>query len=160
MFLERFRYIICTSQLLNENISPSLYHSQQSSINCKKKDSLLLKKMIYHVKHWAVSSGCIVALAFGIKWSFKKDVQQISKKIRYFSVFFSCIVGSLLFYVYYSRIYFKNIQKQAIFFMKRFVDTSQRFDITVNKTLALIQEVELVSRGYLLLDVFVLSSLN
>ncbi|CCJ29091.1 unnamed protein product [Pneumocystis jirovecii] len=150
MFLERFRYIICTSQLLNENISPSLYHSQQSSINCKKKDSLLLKKMIYHVKHWAVSSGCIVALAFGIKWSFKKDVQQISKKIRYFSVFFSCIVGSLLFYVYYSRIYFKNIQKQAIFFMKRFVDTSQRFDITVNKTLALIQEVELVSRGYLL----------
>ncbi|KAG5513537.1 hypothetical protein PMAC_000969 [Pneumocystis sp. 'macacae'] len=129
MFLERFHYIICTSQLLNENISPSLYHSQQSSIDYKKRDYLLLKKIIFNVKHWVVSSGCIVVLAFGIKWCFKRDVQQISKKIR---------------------IYFKNIQKQAIFFIKRFVDTSQRFDITVNKTLALIQEVELVSRGYLL----------
>ncbi|KAG5439891.1 hypothetical protein PCANB_000173 [Pneumocystis canis] len=128
-FLERFRYIICTSQLLSENISPSLYHSQSSSLNCKKKNNSLLNTIIYHIRHWIVSSGCIVVLAFGINWCFKKDVQEINKKIR---------------------VYFKNIQKQAIFFMKRFVDTSQCFDITVNKTLALIQEVELVSRGYLL----------
>ncbi|KAG4305836.1 hypothetical protein PORY_000746 [Pneumocystis oryctolagi] len=149
MFLERFRYIICTSQLLNENVSPSLYHSQQSSTSYKKNSHKSLRMLIQSAKKWFFSGGCIVALIFSIKWSFKKDIYQINKKLKYFSTFLICVITMSLAYVYCLRTYFKNIQKQAIFSMRCFIDTSQRFDIIINRTLSLIQEVELVSRGYL-----------
>ncbi|KTW29258.1 hypothetical protein T552_01213 [Pneumocystis carinii B80] len=149
-FIERFRYIICTSQLLNENISPSLYQPQQTSINDKKSKNILFGIIADDSLYWSISGIFIVVLALVTSWKLKSNIYGINRGVGYFFVFIISIIVAVFLYIYHFRIYSKYIQKRAIFFMKRFVDTSQHFDITINKTLSLIQEVELISRGYLL----------
>lgn len=100
--------------------------------------------------YWSISGICMVVLALVINWNFKSNIYRIDARVRYFFLFIISVLLALFLYIYHFRIYSKYVQKRAIFFMKRFVDTSQHFDITINKTLSLIQEVELISRGYLL----------
>jgi hypothetical protein len=75
-FQERLRYIICTSQLLSEKITPSLYPNVQT-----KSDFAELHR-IRTTKYWAGTGGCVIVVALLISWTLRDTTRTKAAKPR------------------------------------------------------------------------------
>jgi hypothetical protein len=74
-FQERLRYIICTSQLLSEKITPSLYPDNASD------DPLDLYSK-RKLRYWVGSGGCVIVVALLISWTSRVEGESRELKAR------------------------------------------------------------------------------
>lgn len=141
-FLEHFRYILIASQLLNDHVAPGTFrHNLQQAPAPTEYGPATISILgagisaavafaLVWVLHWARGEG----------WSFHRN--------RLFLLVGSFILAGLLFYGYIRRQWLQLLRHQALTTSADFVTSAQSFEATSIATLTMIQEVELVSRGY------------
>ncbi|KAM7224292.1 Vezatin [Rhypophila decipiens] len=143
-FIEQFRYTIVASQLLSS-------HSVNGANNFYKYH----KETLASTQNPAVptSTGLLVTavgavlVAWIISWVYTGGYSHLTKKRVIFAAFLlvaTVLVGN----VYVRQRWLKYLRDQALAEVNTFVSRSQDFDSASSAALSLIQEVELVSRGY------------
>ncbi|KAG0638656.1 Mysoin-binding motif of peroxisomes-domain-containing protein [Tuber brumale] len=151
-FLERFRYIIVASQLLNEHVNVSHYDRKSNpdpfSLDEVASTDIFgpqYAKSIY----WAGSGGCVLVVSLLFAWVLRggNGRSGISKGRAIAALLLSMMVAISLF-AHARRRWLRSLRAKAIEFAALFVENSQTFDVLASNAVTLIQEVELVSRGY------------
>lgn len=148
-FLERFRYTIVASQLL----SVQSYLGQASSNQSKD-----TKSLFQHPPQYAAFSivGALLtaSLAFGITWlvHWVRGSRNTALKGSRIVIFLVALVVSIVvLYAYMRRQWLQYLRQNAISEITTFVSIAQEFDQVAAGAMTLVQEVELVSRGYRML---------
>jgi hypothetical protein len=75
-FQERLRYIICTSQLLSEKVTPSLFPDLPPDEHL----NLLLPKRT--IRYWIGTGGCVIVVALLISWTLRDGSGSKQAKAR------------------------------------------------------------------------------
>ncbi|KAH0544147.1 hypothetical protein FGG08_001592 [Glutinoglossum americanum] len=149
-FLEQFRYIIVASQLLSEHINvshydPKGYAQQERSTDLGSSEESQNPPFNLTVL-LATGVGAYV-FVWMIHWASGSGSSKPSKG-RIIVVFsFSIIVATVL-YAYARRQWLQYLRRQSVDAAGVFVQSSQAFDVAASASITLIQEVEIVSRGY------------
>lgn len=139
-FIEQFRYTIVASQLLSGHSVSGLPAPAQSSKlpadpNVPGQTGLLLT---------AVGA---LGLAWFISWLYGGGIAHLTKKrVVVFVVVFA--VAGAASQAYIRQQWLKYVRDQTLVEISTFVSHAQDFDSASSAAVALIQEVELVSRGY------------
>lgn len=143
-FLEQFRYIIIASQLLSGHTVAARRHAGAGALGAvADSDSSLLSNE-------GIIASVLGALAIAVvlSWIFghKKDSYVTKKRL----VLLIALLGAsgVLGQVYIRRQWLRYRREQSLSELSGFIINSHDFDSAVEATLALVQEVELVSRGY------------
>ncbi|KAM3512358.1 hypothetical protein MY11210_003997 [Beauveria gryllotalpidicola] len=143
-FLEQFRYLIIASHLLSGHTVAARRHAGAEALNAAAQgdDSLLSNEGI------VASILGALAIAVVLSWIFghKKD-SYVTKKRLIFLVALIAVSGALG-QVHVRRQWLRYRRDQSLSELSGFIINSHEFDSVVEATLALVQEVELVSRGY------------
>ncbi|KAM3502878.1 hypothetical protein MY10362_004552 [Beauveria mimosiformis] len=147
-FLEHFRYLIIASQLLSGHTIAARRHAGAEALNAAAQGdhSLLSNEGI------VASILGALAIAVVLSWIFghKKD-SYVTKKRLIFLVALLAVSGALG-QVHVRRQWLRYRRDQSLSELSGFIINSHEFDSVVEATLALVQEVELVSRGYRMYD--------
>ncbi|KAA8905478.1 Mysoin-binding motif of peroxisomes-domain-containing protein [Sphaerosporella brunnea] len=148
-FLERFRYIIIASQLLNGHVNVSHYdRSQGQNFSEDDHKTAIFGNPYTKVRYWVQSGGFLLASTLVLSWVFRGNGDGIFSKGRaVIAVIIIVIVGIALF-TRARRKWLRSLRLKAVEFAAVFIENSQTFDILASNAVTLIQEVELVSRGY------------
>jgi hypothetical protein len=149
-FLERFRYIIVASQLLNGHVNTSHYDRKTDTDNLFSEDDggSLFSNPYAKARYWVGSGGFVLATSFLLSWVFRgTSGSGFSKGRAVIATVLSLIVGIFLF-TRARRKWLRSLRSKAVEFAAVFVQNCQTFDILASNAVTLIQEVELVSRGY------------
>ncbi|KAK4132501.1 hypothetical protein BT67DRAFT_450934 [Trichocladium antarcticum] len=142
-FIEQFRYTIVASQLLNgHSIAGQRDYQSQS-------------KPAPETHHVAVptSTGLLatataaLVVAFVARWVYSGRYAHLTRRRVAFSAVVLVAVASVS-HVYIRQQWLRYLKNQALTEASIFVSRSHDFDSASSATLLLIQEVELVSRGY------------
>lgn len=148
-FLEQFRYIIVASQLLNEHSQPATYKRQspppppgdwplKSEQECGSKLSPV---------GLAVTGATAIALAYLIKRL--QGVKVSDYGITTIGIVASLIVLMATLLYYYARHQWLHyLRARSMENATLLTNNAQNFDAAASAAFTLIQEVELVSRGY------------
>lgn len=142
-FLEQFRYTIVASQLLNGQSILGQQHLVQhqseappvAHMNNPTTTGLVL-----------TASGALI-LAWLVSWIYSGGYSHLTRK-RVFVTLVLLAVAALLSHAYVKQQWLRYLREQAVTEVTAFVSRSQDFDSASSAAAALIQEVELVSRGY------------
>jgi len=94
----------------------------------------------------ATAAGALL-VAWIISWVSYGGYANLTKKRVLFAVVFSGAT-ILVYKVYIQQQWLRYLRSQALAEVTHFVSISQAFDSVSSSALALVQEVELVSRGY------------
>jgi Mysoin-binding motif of peroxisomes len=142
-FLEQFRYTIVASQLLSGH---SVF--AQSGIPAHSQSPTDKSETSQLPSHGAVAS-ILVALgvAYFVSWLVSGGYTHMTKK-RVATIVVFAAVFLLIAQIYSRRQWLRYRRGQALSEVTAFVSNSQDFDSATSAAMALIQEVELVSRGY------------
>lgn len=150
-FLEQFRYIIVASQLLNEQ-SPPTYNSVTgllanntpvSASSSLRSSSLGLEGAIFTT----AASFSLVAL---LQWA--RTRPKLSWDLRRITILlFLGLSVTVSFYVFARRQWLRDLRCRAVDVASVLVGNGQSLDAAASASVVLIQEVELVSRGYRML---------
>jgi hypothetical protein len=143
-FLEQFRYTIVASQLLN---GQSIL-GQQHLLN-RQSDPLPATHTVNNPTTTGLiltASGALV-LAWLVSWVYSGSYSHLSKK-RVLVTAGLLVVAAVLSHAYVKQQWLRYLREQAVEEVSTFVSRSQDFDSASSAAAALIQEVELVSRGY------------
>ena len=149
LFLEQFRYIIVASQLLSEHSAPVIY-----------KHKAVLESRDDGATAWddyqafvATPTGLITtaitafAFAYTIRWLRSKVfLERTTSEIAFLFSSLAILAAALLYPC--GRYWLHQIQTQAIEQASLLTAKMRDLDSVVSAGMALIQEVELVSRGY------------
>lgn len=145
-FLERFRYIIVASQLLSAHsylAQPGYGQSRDAVVavpDAPQHGALTLAGASF-------SALFAFALAWFVHWT-RGGVSSAGGKGRT-AVFLAVIIAlATVSYAYVRRQWLQYLRQQTIAKISGFVNKSQEFDTAAAGSLTLVQEVELVSRGY------------
>ncbi|KAK9495724.1 Mysoin-binding motif of peroxisomes-domain-containing protein [Lipomyces doorenjongii] len=159
-FLERFRYVLVTSQLLDENVPISAFG--RSDNNEGKLDSDILDERNLKSKngtrsdlgtgnkYWVGSGGCIVVVAVLFAWFFRGCDRLISGVNTKCKLLVGMVIGLSVSLFYYSHAWRKRLRttrKTAIDYAAQFIKSNHLFDINMSRTIRIVQEVEFISRG-------------
>ncbi|KAL5596878.1 uncharacterized protein BROUX77_006826 [Berkeleyomyces rouxiae] len=148
-FLEKFRYTIVASQLLSGHsiLGQSIpYVPKSSSANDSNSSSMPAgDDALLHASILPVVGA--IAVAFLIPWLASGGVGALSKR-RMFLLALVVTAVVLVSPVYFKQQYLRLRRDQALTEVTNFVAHAQSFDSASGAAIALIQEVELVSRGY------------
>ncbi|KAI9803501.1 MAG: hypothetical protein M1825_001844 [Sarcosagium campestre] len=148
-FLEQFRYTIIASQLLNADVNLSQYNplgEAQAPIGGPSHESTPPVNAINLTGASLTAVGAFV-LAWTLYWARGGRDPKLSIG-RITLVFFIFAAATTVLYAYIRRRWLLFSRQHAVECASRYVETSQSFDAVASATIALIQEVELVSRGY------------
>lgn len=150
-FLERFRYIIVASQLLNGHVNVSHYDRKPGTDNLfcddeKTSGSALFGSPNSRARYWAGSGGFVLATSLVLSWVFRGN-GTLSKGRAVIAVIVTVAIGIFLF-TRTRRKWLRSLRLKAVEFAAVFVENSQTFDILASNAVTMVQEVELVSRGY------------
>ena len=151
-FLERFRYAIVASQLLSVQS-----YLGQASIG-RLKDTKLSPP--HPPQYAAFSTGGVFVtalLAFGLTWLVHWARSGCRTAFRYSRVLIllvALVVSIVVTYAYMRRQWLQYLRQQTISEITTFVGIAQEFDHVAAGAMTLVQEVELVSRGYRMLVIF------
>ncbi|RGP76346.1 proliferating cell nuclear antigen [Fusarium sporotrichioides] len=139
-FLEQFRYTIIASQLLSghSGLGQSQIGSGGPIPSSNNQDSILSTEGII------ASVLAALAVAVVLSWVLGSGV---SKK-RVIFLLLLCAAAALLGQVHMKRQWLRYRRSQSLSEITSFVEHSHNFDSATGAALSLIQEVELVSRGY------------
>jgi hypothetical protein len=145
-FLERFRYIIVASQLLNSH----QYHGQGSYGKSQPRWSE--DAPIASLKTFSPAGAVVTAsVAFGVTWMIRwgsAGSDWISIALRCIVITALLVATAIISQAYLRRKWLNYLRQQNIAEATKLVGQSQDLDSTVTAALSLVQEVELVSRGY------------
>lgn len=143
-FLEKFRYTIVASQLLSGH---SVLGQHTSFSHPPRTHTFQDDGSPYSSEGVLVSVAGALVLALVLSWVLRTDAPLLSRKrlvVLFLLIPASVLVGQVLM----RRQWLHFRRQQSLSEISSFVYNSQEFDGTSAAALALIQEVELVSRGY------------
>ena len=145
-FLERFRYIIVASQLLNaHSILGQPGHGQS-------RDAAVVFPDAPQLGAFTLAGASVTAsLAFGLAWLIHwtrggTDTRPGSGRMIIFVG--AVMLLAFISYAYMRRQWLQYLRLQSLTEISELVTKGQQFDRAVARALTLVQEVELVSRGY------------
>lgn len=144
-FLEKFRYTIVASQLLSGH---SILGPHQPPVNADEATAGAgYVGPTYSTEGMLASVLAALALAVVLSWVLGSAPTYVTRKRL---VFLAVLVaaGVVLGQVYMKRQWLRYRRDQSLLEVASFVSASQDFDSVSGAALSLIQEVELVSRGY------------
>jgi hypothetical protein len=144
-FLERFRYIIVASQLLNSHSYLGQTGQQSREASLPAPDAPQLGTLT--LTGTAITASLAFALAWMIHWT-RGNGNSGSGKGRVAIFLLAMGLLSVISYAYMRRQWLQYLRQQAISELSQFVGSAQKFDSAAIGALTLVQEVELVSRGY------------
>lgn len=142
-FLEQFRYTIVASQLLNgQSIlgQQHLLHHQSEAPPVAPMNNPTTTGLIL------TASGALI-LAWLVSWVYSGGYSHLTKK-RVLVAVVLLVVAGVLSHAYVKQQWLRYLREQAVTEVSALVSKSQDFDSASSAAAALIQEVELVSRGY------------
>lgn len=142
-FLEQFRYTIVASQLLNgQSIlgQQHLLHHQSDGPPVAHMNNPTTTGLIL------TASGAVI-LAWLVSWVYSGGYAHLTKK-RVLVTVALLVVAAIFSRAYIKHQWLRYLQEQAVTEVSTLVSRSQDFDSASSAAAALIQEVELVSRGY------------
>lgn len=147
-FLERFRYIIVASQLLST-------HSHFGQNQTRSKDSAFPSPDVPQLSTLTTAGAAItissaLGLAILVNWALGDRKTSIGIG-RAFILLGTLILLLVISYTYFRRQWLQYLRQQNLIEISAFVTKGQEFDSAAAGALGLIQEVELVSRGYRML---------
>ena len=148
-FLEQFRYTIVASQLLNEHSNPIVYRQQsnvvppdESSHDCNQENNFAAS---VSGLLWTLLAAFTLVLA--TQWMSTRVLATFTvPQILLLLIGFAAV--ALVAYSYSRRQWLNRIRTQAIKNASKFTGEMQQFDAAASAGLTMVQEVELVSRGY------------
>ncbi|OBT62995.1 hypothetical protein VE03_07626 [Pseudogymnoascus sp. 23342-1-I1] len=145
-FQERFRYIIVASQLLNDR----QYHGQGYGSKSPPRSSQEVP--VTSLKTFSPRGAVVTAsVAFGVTWMIRwgsAGRDWISITLRCIIIAAMLVTAAIIGQAYLRRKWLHYLREQNITEATRLVGQTQYLDSAVSAALSLIQEVELVSRGY------------
>jgi Mysoin-binding motif of peroxisomes len=143
-FIEQFRYTIVASQLLSgqSNAGQHHNHSRPGDHSTPPHNGVVPTST-----GLLITTAGALALAWTVSWVYYGGYSQLTRK-RVVSVLVVLVAVTLLSHVYIRQQWLRYLRNQALTEVTTFVSNSQDFDSASAATLSLIQEVELVSRGY------------
>jgi hypothetical protein len=145
-FLERFRYSIIASQLLNEDINHSQFDRRARS-RSPENTEVTTNNESKSLVGAAVTSTAAFCFAWLIHWARGKPGHAFDYwKLSLLLVISTIAVGAASVYV--RRQWLRMLRNEAIQAVSVFVENSEGFDIAASAAITFVQEVELVSRGY------------
>lgn len=154
-FLERFRYIIVASQLLNGHVNVSHYEGKPEANTSgglpfaeDEGDDASIFGQQYATKPriWIGSGGFVLMTSVVISWVFRGG--SGFNKARAITVLVFTLVAAVVLFTQARRKWLRRLRAKSIEYVSIFVENSQTLDILASNAVTLIQEVELVSRGY------------
>jgi len=149
LFLEQFRYTIVASQLLNEHSNPNTYKRQRFPPPIRDRQSGWENKQ--HLAPSAVglftTGATAFVLAWAVRWLKSEAVTHYSRS-RITVIALAVVVLIMFFYYYLRHQWLQYLRNQAVESASSLTINAQEFDAAVFAGITLIQEVELVSRGY------------
>ncbi|KAF0442220.1 Mysoin-binding motif of peroxisomes-domain-containing protein [Gigaspora margarita] len=148
-FEERFKYLLCTSHLLNDTLSVYFYDSKKPD-PIEISDAGLYLGGISRRNFEILLSSVIGMIVVVLTWLLHgSDSKDIGTKIMQLPIAFMLALCCTFFlYRRMRRKAMKTLHSSALYFLEMLVYNCQNFDIKLNKALTMIQEIELVSRGY------------
>ncbi|KAF6798843.1 proliferating cell nuclear antigen [Colletotrichum sojae] len=142
-FLEQFRYTIIASQLLSGHSILSQHHASPRPAHGGM-DSNTTERLLD-------STGAVVAvlgaLALAVSINWLAGSGPLNKR-RFTLILLVALIAAGIAHVYMRRQWLRYRRLQALSEVTAFVSNSQEFDGATGAAIALVQEVELVSRGY------------
>ncbi|KAI9698131.1 MAG: hypothetical protein M1836_004133 [Candelina mexicana] len=148
-FLEQFRYIIIASQLLNdEHVSTAHgYNGAFENVTDGVQSPGTPRIASHGLMGAMITSAGAFCLVWMLHWALGGKQRQISRD-RLVLVLTVFAATGVIFYAYIRRQRLHSLRQQAVDSASSFVDEAQQFDSVASAAITLIQEVELVSRGY------------
>jgi hypothetical protein len=142
-FLEHFRYLIVASQLLNEYPDHgSLHTTTINSPPTHPSDATLNASL--SISGLVATAGIAFVLVLVLNWL---RGARLSKS-RVLLALACATLSAVLFYAYVRRQWLQYLRHQAVDTVSSLTTNARGFDMTTSAALSLIQEVELVSKGY------------
>lgn len=143
-FLEQFRYTIVASQLLSGHSMLGQHVSVQSS---KPLTGIDQDPTAPSQTGLIITAVGALGIAWFISWLYGGGYTHLTKKrVAVFVVIFA--VAGVASQAYIRQQWLKWVREQALAEITTFVSKAQDFDSASSAAVALVQEVELVSRGY------------
>ncbi|OHW92357.1 vezatin domain-containing protein [Colletotrichum incanum] len=142
-FLEQFRYTIIASQLLSGHSILSQHHASSRPANAAIEGNPA-DKLLDPTGAVVIVLGAL-ALAVSINWL--AGTGPLNKR-RAVVILLVVVVAAGIAHVFMRRQWLRYRRLQALSEVTAFVSNSQEFDSATGAAIALVQEVELVSRGY------------
>ncbi|KAK9365939.1 Mysoin-binding motif of peroxisomes-domain-containing protein [Lipomyces kononenkoae] len=160
-FLERFRYVLVTSQLLDENVPVGSFVRADES-ECNRQGDFLDERpstssgrtglgLRSSTRYWAGSGGCIVVVAVLFAWLLRggdRLILGIGTKCKILVGVVIVLSVSLFLYAHTWRRRLRTTRQTAIEYAAQFIKSNHLFDINMSRTLGIVQEVEFISRGF------------
>ncbi|KAF2682816.1 hypothetical protein K458DRAFT_478741 [Lentithecium fluviatile CBS 122367] len=144
-FLEQFRYVVVASQLLNE--SGGLRATAVPSYTADGRNGPPeLQVATINLTGAALTAATAFILVWLVHWSRSRPSGFSKGRFVVVVVVFAALVTAL--YAYVRRQWLHYLRQQAVEGASTLVTNLQAFEASTSSALALIQEVELVSRGY------------
>ncbi len=145
-FLEQFRYIIVASQLLSEHC----YHGQGAPLVAQNEPASATEAP--QLGAFTLTGAALTAsVAFGLVWAihWARGDSTSSFASGRVAVVMAILVGlATLAYAYIRRQWLQYLRQQTLAETGNFIAKAQGLDGATTAAMTLIQEVELVSRGY------------
>jgi len=143
-FLEQFRYLIVASQLLGEQ--GGLRASAIPNFTANGRSGLLEFKVVALTPAGATLTGSTAfILVWLVHWSRREPGFNLGRAVLVLVAFAAVATAG---YTYMRRQWLQYLRQEAIEGASALVTNLQAFEASTASALALIQEVELVSRGY------------
>ena len=148
-FLEQFRYIIVASQLLNEHTNPVTYKPQPwplpaGDVTLKPEQETSVKLSPLGLSLTAVAA---LVLAYSIKYL--HSIQFPILSLTTMGIVISIVVfGATILYYCVRRQWLHYLRTRSVEHATSLTTNAQNFEAAASAGFTLIQEVELVSRGY------------
>jgi len=148
-FLERFRYTIVASQLL----SSQSYLGQASTGPLK--DPKFPPPLPPQYAALSIAGVLVTSsLAFGLTWLVhwaRGGYNRAFRNSRVLILLVAIACSTIVIYAYMRRQWLQYLRQQTISEITTFIGIAQEFDHVAAGAMNLVQEVELVSRGYRML---------
>ncbi|KAH6650120.1 Mysoin-binding motif of peroxisomes-domain-containing protein [Chaetomium tenue] len=142
-FIEQFRYTIVASQLLSGH-SIAMHHAHHS--RSKDTPEATQTVVVTSTGLFATAAAALV-VAWVARWVYSGGYAHLTKKRVSFTALVLVAVA-VVSQAYLRQQWLRYLRNQALGEVTTFVARSQDFDSASSAAISLIQEVELVSRGY------------
>ncbi|BFZ53636.1 hypothetical protein PYCC9005_000664 [Savitreella phatthalungensis] len=153
-FLDQFRYIICTSSLLGDKIAPPT--ERRSAARAARQRPWQTedqagwdKRRI--AKHWMGSGGCVVLASLLLTWAIQtppKSGGLPKGKARQSAALVVGLVLTLFLYAQTRKAQSRLNHEGCVRAVTALVESCHLFDMQACRIIQLVQEVELLARGY------------
>lgn len=145
-FLEHFRYVVVASQLLNEYPDIGSLHTTELENHTPSLASATsgFQAQDVNLSGGLMTIGVVFVFVLFLNWS---RGARISKQRLVFTSACLLLTG-ILFYTHLRRQWLKRLRQQAVDSVSDLTTNVKAFELTSTAALSLIQEIELVSKGF------------